>query len=218
VICDRFGPSHDYAFRTEAKKARDIAGDSGKGPDERTFKRRIAAFIAVGGTTTVNWLSLGLPLMNLFTFSSQIPVVDQMQVTGVNRWGHVVLNDEAMARAAELGRHVVSALREHEGNVTWMGDNPGTCPVCHSSLLTVGCANPVECAICGIKGELQVTNGRITVAFTEEEQKRSRLNFAGKLEHFLEIKDNVRTGMARKDPDLVSTKLKKYEGYGEKEG
>jgi len=60
-----------------------------------------------------------------------------------------------------------------------------------------------------------MAGGAITVTFSYEEQKKSRLTFAGKLEHFLEVRDNVRVGMARKDPEQISERLKKYEGYPE---
>jgi flavone/flavonol reductase len=214
VISDRFGPSHDYAFRMEAQKIRD-AKAKGKGPDERSFKDRVAGFISVGGAVTPHWLSLGLPLMNLFTFPSHIQVVDQMQVLGVSRWGHVVLNDEAMARARKLGRNVAQAIGKPEKEMGWMGDEPGTCPVCHSNLLTVTKKNPIECAICGIKGEIKVGGGDITVTFSEEEQKKARLTVAGKLEHYLEIRDNFRIAAARKDLDQIPERLKRYEGYRE---
>lgn len=214
VICDRFGPSHDYAFRMEAKKIRDAKG-KGKGPDERSFKERVAGFISLGGAVTPNWLSLGLPLMNLFTFPSHIKVVDQMQVLGVGRTGHVVLNDEAMARARKLGRHVAEALSKPNKEAKWMGDEQGTCPVCHSNLLTVPKKNPVECAICGIRGEIKVEGDDITVTFSEEEQKRARLTIAGKLEHFHEIGNNYKMSAGRDDLDQIPVRLKKYEGYKE---
>jgi multimeric flavodoxin WrbA len=214
VMSDRFGPSHDYAFRMEAQKIRDAKG-TGKGPDDRSFKDRVAGFISVGGAVTPHWLSLGLPLMNLFTFPSHIQVVDQMQVLGVSRWGHVVLNDEAMARARKLGQNVAKVMGKSEKEVRWMGDEPGTCPVCHSNLMTVSGKNPIECAICGIKGEINVEGDDIFVNFSEEEQKKARLTVAGKLEHYLEIRDNFRLAAARKDLDQIPERLKKYEGYKE---
>ena len=214
IICDRFGPSHDLAFRIEAKKIRDTKG-KGKGPDERSFKERVAGFISVGGAVTPNWLSLGLPLMHLFTFSSHIKVVDQMQILGVGRTGHVVLNDEAMARARKLGRHVAEAMGKPNKEAKWMGDEEGTCPVCHSNLLTVPKKNPVECAICGIRGEIRVEGDEIIVTFSEEEQRRARLTIAGKLEHIHEIRENFRTAAQRDDLHQIPIRLKKYEGYRE---
>jgi uncharacterized Zn finger protein (UPF0148 family) len=126
-----------------------------------------------------------------------------------------VLNEEAMARARKLGRNVAQAMGKSEKEKSWMGDEPGTCPVCHSSLMTVTKKNPIECAICGIQGEIKVESDEITVTFREEEQKRARLTIAGKMEHYHEIRDNFRIAAARKDLDLIPERLKKYEGYRE---
>ena len=44
------GPSHDLAFRIIAKKIREEKGiTKGKGPDERSFKPRVASLFAVCG-------------------------------------------------------------------------------------------------------------------------------------------------------------------------
>jgi hypothetical protein len=48
--------------------------------------------------------------------------------------------------------------------------------------------NKVECPVCGIEGELVLENGEIQVTFSDREQNRSRLFYAGKLEHSNEIK------------------------------
>ena len=138
-----------------------------------------------------------------------------MQVLGVGRTGHVVLNDEAMERARKLGRHVAEAMGKPNNEAKWMGDEQGTCPVCHSNLMTVPKKNPVECAICGIRGEIKVEGDEITVTFSDEEQKRARLTIAGKLEHFHEIRDNFKMAAGRDDPDQIPVRLRKYEGYKE---
>jgi multimeric flavodoxin WrbA len=211
LIADRMGPSHDVAWRMEAKKIREGSDKpAGKGPDERSFKKRVAGFISVGGATTPNWLSFGLPLMHLFAFPSHIVVVDQMQVCGMTTFMNMVLNPEALKRARKLGRNVAMAMKKPMEEVTWMGDEPGTCPVCHSNLLTVTKRNPVECPICGIKGTLRTNGDEITVTFSEEEQKRSRLTLAGKLEHWNELQDNFRIFMQRPDKDDIIEKSEKY--------
>lgn len=214
TVCDRFGPSHDVSFRMEAKKIRAAKGkDRGKGPDERAFKTRVGGFISVGGASTPHWLSMGLPLMNLFTFPSHITVVDQMQVLTVSQYGNVVLNEKAIERARRLGRNVAEAMGKPISEVKWMGDEPGTCPVCHSNLLTVTKKNPVQCPICGISGEIKVDGDEITVTFSEEEQKRSRLTLAGKLEHWNELRENFKIFEQREDKDEIPKKLEKYKSY-----
>jgi len=52
------------------------------------------------------------------------------------------------------------------------------------------------------------------VTFSEEEQKKSRLTVAEKLEHFLEVRENLRIAMAKKDLGEMPEKRKKYEAYG----
>jgi multimeric flavodoxin WrbA len=214
VIADRRGPSRDVAWLMEAKKLREtLPTPPASGPDERSFKNRVAAFINVGGASTPNWLSLGLPLMYLFTFPSNMTVVDQMQMTSMTRFMNPVLNPEALARARKLGRNVAEAMMKTAEEVKWMGEE-GTCPVCHSNLLTVTAQNPVECPICGIAGTLKVEGDKISVVFSEEEKKRSRLYMAGKVEHWVELRTNVGMFMKRPDAYDIPKRVEKYESYG----
>jgi multimeric flavodoxin WrbA len=218
TVCDRLGPSHDMAFRMKATEIGVAKGkEKGQLPDERSFKRRIGGLISVGGSISPEWVSLGLPLLNLFTFPSHITVVDQMELIGANHYGNVVQNEKAMERARMLGRHVAEAMGKPADKAAWMGDEPGTCPVCHSNLLKVTSKNPVECALCGIHGEMKVNGRGITVTFSEEEQKRSRLTLAGEMEHINEIDSNIKikqARMQREGKDLPG-KLEKYRGYKE---
>ena len=91
----------------------------------------------------------------------------------------------------EVGRHIVEALRaeSEEERVRFRGEDEGVCPVRHCDMLTAGRdRSGVECPVCGIAGRLSIVDGRITVEFSEAEQKRSRLHWEGKLEHSTEIK------------------------------
>ncbi|MGA2108257.1 MAG: flavodoxin family protein [Syntrophorhabdales bacterium] len=214
VIADRRGPSRDLAWLTEAKKVREnMPTPPAKGPDERAFKKRVAAFINVGGASTANWLSLGLPLMYLFTFPSNMTVIDQMQMTSMTRFMNPVLNPDALARAKRLGRNVAEAMKQPAEELRWMGEE-GLCPVCHSDLLTVKATNPVECPICGIAGTLKVEGDRISVVFKEEDQQRSRIYMAGKVEHWVELRENVGMFMKRPDAFEIPKRVEKYESYG----
>ena len=211
TMADRFGPSHDMAWRIEAKQ---IAAKQGKkGPDERSFKPRVGGFISVAGALTPHWFSFGLPLMNLITFSSHIAVVDQMQVHSISK-GSILMNDETMKRARKLGKNVAKFMGKTPDKVKWMGDEMGTCPVCHSNLLTVTDKNPVECPVCGIAGTLKVVDGKIKVTFSKKEQARSRLTLAGKLEHWVEL-GQAFPYMAQQDPKELDKRRKKYIGYAE---
>jgi uncharacterized Zn finger protein (UPF0148 family) len=183
--------------------------------DERVFKPRFGAFISLGGASTPNWLSFGLALLHTMTFPPQINLVDQMQVLALSQNGHVVLNEKALARARKLGRNVAEAMKKPVEQLKWMGDEPGTCPACHSNLLTVGKRNPIECPICGIRGTIKVEGDEIKVTFSPEEQARSRLTIAGKREHFVELTENGKMLMQRTDLAQIPQRVEKYKGYKE---
>jgi multimeric flavodoxin WrbA len=210
------GPKADVAFAIEAKKlgANDFRGTP-RFIDERLFKKRVGAFISLGGASTPNWLSFGLALLHTMTFPPQIELVDQMQVYRVGQFGHVAMNPKPLARARKLGRHVAEALGARTGKLSlkWRGDEMGTCPVCHSNLLTVKDTNPIECPICGISGTIKVTGKKIKVTFSKKEQERSRLTIPGKREHFIELTQNY--GSMRPDLKAIGKKLEKYRGYAE---
>jgi multimeric flavodoxin WrbA len=184
LIRDRlFGSKSDVAWMSERKKLK--AQGEKVFVDERCFKTRPGAFISVGGSITPDWLSLGLSIFQTMTFSIQLEVVDQMMVMGTNIVeGQVLLNNAAISRAHQMGRNVAGVMGKPASKMKWKGDEMGTCPVCHQNEITIKDKNPVQCSICGIYGELKIENGKITVTFSEAEQKRSRLTFAGKMEHW----------------------------------
>jgi len=215
TVCDRLGPSHDVAFRTEAKKNGIKMGKLPEQlPDERSFKPRVAALITVGGAMTENWLSFAMPTMYEFTISMGTSVVDKYQYFGAMAHEHVVGNKEVMDRMVVMGKNIANALTSDADKMSkWRGADEGVCPVCHCDMLTiVHNKNIVECPVCGISGELDLVDGQIKVNFSEVQQKRSRLFYAGKLEHQIEISTKaVGPGQIPNKKEL----LEKYKGYGE---
>ncbi len=216
TVCDRLGPSHDLAFRTEAKKAGIERGRTADQlPDERSFKKRIGALITVGGAMTQNWLSFAMPSMYEFTISMGTSVVDKYEYFGAMAHEHVVGNKEVMDRMEVMGKNIAEALKyEDDKELTkWRGNDEGICPVCHCDMLTVlHKENKVECPVCGISGDLTLVDGKIKVNFSEAEKNRSRLFYAGKLEHQVEISTKaVGPGQIPNKKEL----LEKYVGYGE---
>lgn len=221
VVADRWGPSHDTYWRMQAKK---IAANTGKkGPDERSFKNRVAGLMCTGGASTPHWVGLGLPLMYLMCFSRHITPVDHLAVFPGKypsmRGSHLLLNEEVLERARIMGRKVAEAMKKPIEEVSWMGDEPGTCPVCHLNLLTVTERNLVECPICGITGELTIKDGKIRVTLSKEEQGHSRLNIQGLKDHWDELMGGAETPGARmmQIPNMeeINKKKDKYIGYRE---
>jgi len=185
-VCDRvLERNADVAGARELKKEKERGASAYL--DERVFKTRYGGLISLGASVTPHWLAFGINLIYTRIFPLDINMVDQMQVlgTGINK-GQVLLNDSAIARARALGKHIAEAMSKPVSELKWMGDESGICPVCHSNLLTVADRNPVECPICGIKGEISLDGDRIKVNFSQEEQERSRLKTLGKWEHWKE--------------------------------
>lgn len=192
TICDRIGPSHDITFRKAAYEEGVKAGKPlAQLPDERSFKPRVGALLSVGGAMTQNWLAFMLPTMYEITMSMGIDVIDMHEYYGAMAHEHVLGNEKEMQRAERMGRNIVEALAAttDEERTRWRGEEEGVCPVCHCDLLTVSKDRTyVECPVCGINGSLEMSDGKIIPCFSNEEQKRSRLHWEGKLEHSTEIK------------------------------
>lgn len=192
TVCDRLGPSHDISFRKVAIEEGLAAGKSpDQLPDQRALKPRVGAFFSVGGAMTKNWLSFMLPTMYCLTMSQGIDVVDTFEYHGAMAYNHVVGNPAMMERTWELGKHVAQAVvcSDEAERRRWRGDHEGVCPVCHCDMLTVSKGGEVvECPVCGIYGTATMEEGKLKAHFSEEEQARSRLFYAGKLEHSTEIK------------------------------
>lgn len=215
TVCDRIGPSHDITFRKSAYEEGIKAGkEKNKLPDERSFKKRIGAFVSVGGAMTKNWLSFMLPIMYEFTMSMGIDVIDMHEYHGAMAYEHVLGNKSEMKRMELLGKNVADALlaQSEKERTKWRGEKEGICPVCHLDLLNISKDRTfVECPICGIMGSLRVENNKINVTFSEEQKKRSRLYWDGKLEHSTEIKTQaVEPGQI---PNLNELK-EPYKNYG----
>jgi multimeric flavodoxin WrbA/uncharacterized Zn finger protein (UPF0148 family) len=217
-VADRFGPSHDLAFLTKVNEKRIAEGKTGDQLiDPRNFKQRYAGLISVGGASTKNWTSFGLPMMHMLFFPSQIKVVDQINAFNMGGRGNPVLDNELMERVRRLGRNIASAAGKPHAEVGWMGEEEGTCPVCHCDLITMSGTTKVDCPVCGSYGTLSIEGEKVKVTFTEAEQKRSRLNFDGKLEHYNEIKsfEGIAGPKIRAAGEELPKMLKKYEGYKE---
>ena len=193
TICDRIGPSHDITFRKAAYDEGKAAGKPESAlPDARAFKKRTAALISVGGAMTENWICLTLPMMYEFTFPMAIDVVDAVEYYGAMAHESVVGYPEMMERMTKVGENIVASIKAEteEERTKWRGDeDEGACPMCHTRLLQLSHdAKTVDCVVCGSHGTFEIVDGKLKVSYTEEEKKRSRLYWGGKLEHSTEIK------------------------------
>lgn len=197
TLCDRMGPSHDVSFLLEADKERRAAGKSGNElPDPRAFKPRVGCLLAVGGAMTKNWTALTIPVMYELMMSTGVDVIDTHVYWGAMAVEHVLGVPEQMNRMGQMAQNIIDALAadSDEGRAKWRGTEEGSCPVCHQDLITMfPGTSKVECPICGIEGQMEMAGGLPKIVFSEAQQARSRMKYAGKLEHSNEIKHGAMT-------------------------
>lgn len=173
-------------------------------------KAKIGAVINVGGTDWVNWV---LPVTRLclhMLAATGLKFVDQMLVTYVPSPGHVLLREEALARARSLGRNVGEAMNLPPDQVKYVGQEEEICPLCHSNLLQVR-GKSVVCPICDIEGKLELGGDRVSVAFSEEQLQKSRWGVWGRKRHHDEIMQGHREWNERKQE--TTERAEKYKSY-----
>ena len=139
--------AYEVAFRLQI-------GDLEKNPN------LVGGLIAVGGSCH-DWQTMALEVLGASMFTQSIQVVDQMMAIRNGRPGNVLIRDEQIAKARELGQHIAEAVNTPVEERHWLGDpDEGMCPVCHSNLIYPGDPHwdgvefPFECAVCGCGGDL----------------------------------------------------------------
>jgi multimeric flavodoxin WrbA len=193
---DRFGPFHDRALLIEENKKRKDAGKPEL--DSRFFKDRYIGYISVGGASTHNWVSMGLPTLALFTFSTCMKGVGHIDAYKMGPTVHPLLDKKLMDTCTDLGTAIASSIGKPYGEVnTWIGKQ-GVCPVCHNSLLDLDGTDGgtrVECPVCGIWGDVSINDGKLEVKFSDAEKARARSTLVGVYEHLNEIHGFIKTAV-----------------------
>ena len=181
-IQDRLcGPGHDIGMLMVAKNIREGKGiTTGRGPDPRAFKKRMASFISIGGS---DWVTKSSCDLNLFALSPMLTVIDDVTFS----WAKSVLMDnERIAKVHQIGVDIANAAREPD-KAKFLGD-PGICPNCHSRTMHLDDSSQrAECLVCGIIGELVIRDNKIKFEFGPEQYARAHNTIPGKLKHVEDI-------------------------------
>jgi multimeric flavodoxin WrbA len=159
--------------------------------DERVLKPRVAGFLAVGGSLTPQWKALALPLLHTTAFSMHMAVVDQVAFGGAGTPRSILLDDDALDRAARLGANVAAQLGVAFDEVRYLGE-PGLCPMCHLNVVELT-GTSVVCATCGSAGELA---GDGAIRWTD--LTSSVLSMAEKRAHAREIQETAAAHAGRR--------------------
>ncbi|OUN25185.1 flavodoxin family protein [Pseudoflavonifractor sp. An85] len=181
-------------------------------------KDRVAGLIAVGGSTRA-WQSMALECMQATTFTNSFKVVDMYMATQVPAPAQVLLHQEKLDRAHEIGVNIMYALNTEPDQRKWLGDpDYGWCPNCHSNALCLGEPQwgglhyPIECVVCGAGGDLEKTeDGKWRFVIASNGLERDRTTEEGRGVHCDEIADTQ--GGFFSNPEkrkLVAERLPKY--------
>jgi len=179
---------------------------------------RVGALIAVGGSTRA-WQSMALECMHATTFSNSFQIVDSYMATMVPAPAQVLLHEEKLARAREIGANIMKALNTPVAERKWLGEpDAGWCPNCHSNCLCLGepqwkgLQYPIECAVCGAGGDLVKTeDGKWKFVIAANGLERDRTSEEGRGVHCDEIAD-TQGGffMNPENHKIVAEKIQKY--------
>jgi len=208
---DRMGPSHDMAFQMIARDSRQARGiTKGTGPDPRFFKQRGAILIGVGGS---EWDTLAAPLLHLFVFPMQVEVLDKIIANWVALPKSVLFREDLLTRAHNSGKHLAECLKRELTPADYIGE-PGLCKLCHSKLVEIreGDKNyPAICGICGVRGTLTVTDGKVNFEIKEEDIPHSHVLLSGKFMHGEDLQ--TKSLVPHPNEHEIPARFRKYEKY-----
>lgn len=181
------------------------------------FRHRVGAIIGNGGSTR-SWMSLTLECINITMLTQDIKVVDQLMVNRAPRPGQILLDENMLARARQLGENVVAGIRDYD-SVGFLGDeNLGWCPVCRSNVLSLGLPHwndggfTIECPVCHCGGDIEKDeNGKWRFVIQEDGHRKSMLDGSGAKDHFFEIQDTMRKYF--QNIEVIAERKKKYADY-----
>jgi len=179
---------------------------------------RVGALISVGGSTR-SWQSMALETLQAGMFTCDVKVIDMMLATRVPAKGQCLLNDDLIARARQMGEHLMEAVNTPASKREWLGDEDmGWCPNCHSNALILGEEQwdglhfSIECQVCGAGGTLEQTSeGKWKFVIQEDGLCRDRTTVEGRAHHLREIGSTE--GGFHRNPEnhkIVKGKMKKY--------
>ena len=167
------------------------------------LKPRVAGLIGVGGSLTPQWKTLTLPVMHTLTFSMQMAVVDQFLIEGAGTPKSVVLDPDALARAALLGARVAGQLGRSFEEAEYLGE-PGLCPLCHLDVVELR-GRDVACATCGAQGRI---SDDFSVEWTD--LTTSVISMEEKSAHYDEIRETAeRHAKARETIDERARRMRR---------
>lgn len=130
---------------------------------------------------TRGWIPYISVQSNLLLHLMGLKKINQIAVC-TQGMSEVVLDQEAMDSAYNLGKEIALAIRQKD--FTYKGED-GVCPLCHDWLLRIlKDRETVECPTCGIRGKLIIVDGKLSVKFEEKAWADNRFLRESAYNHF----------------------------------
>lgn len=195
AILDRIcGPFTDATFVDTVVQMRK-AGDphfAHMKVDERVLKPRVAGFIAIGGSSTPDQITMALPILHTLIYPMHVKVVDQVVFQTCGTPGSIIARAQGsfVERATQLGKNVASQIGKSFDDASYLGDEPeGACPYCHLAKVDMfyGTENKIGCVSCGAQGVLKVDPDGIIRPVWNKNCGVSSITWAGKKLHVGDI-------------------------------
>jgi multimeric flavodoxin WrbA len=160
--------------------------------DQRIIKPRVAAFMAIGGSTVPDQFTMALPILHTLVYPMQAKVVDQVIFEGCGGPGSVLAQADGalLDRAAQLGKNVASEIGKTYDEARFLGEEPeGACPYCHLAKIDLFYTkeNKIGCIACGAVGYLTVGADGIVRPTWNPNCDVSCITRAGKIAHLYDI-------------------------------
>jgi hypothetical protein len=170
------------------------------------LKDKVVSYIGIGGS---DWTTRIQCDHGLQALSPMWKIIDNE----VFSWSKgIIMDDEKVARAHQIGVNIAKAAGDID-SATYMGE-AGICPHCHSrNFYIVDNAAEVICSLCGIKGELKITGGKISFVFPEKQLEHAHNTIPGKFLHADDIKKNEGALMAARKTDEFKARVDKYKAF-----
>jgi multimeric flavodoxin WrbA len=202
-----FGPGHDTGMLFVSNKIREQKGiTTGTGPDPRAFKKKTVSFISIGGS---DWTSKASVDMNLLAMSQMLTVIEDITYS----WAKSITMDDArVAQVHQVGINLARAARD-PASAKFLGDR-GICPNCHSRAMHLSdSSKSVECLVCGIVGELIVSDGKFKFKFGPEQYEKAHNTMPGKLKHMDDVAKLEGKLMQDKANPEYQKRIAKYKAF-----
>lgn len=204
TICDRFGPRMDRAMNIIGTKI--AAENGGTPPDARLLKDKVISFISVGGS---DWATRTQVDCGMVALSPGWKIIDN----DFFKWSKcIMMEDEKISRAHVIGENLATAAGDIE-HASYQGE-PGICPHCHCREFYLDdAANKAICTLCGLEGEIKVTDGKVSFSFKPEDEAKAHDIVSGKFMHADDIRENEGRLMDVKKSDEYKHRREKYASF-----